>query len=346
MQCKKCGVIVPEGAFCLRCGWKQAQQPVASTLGAIHNRWKKRKHYRELSAKGKEGYDLAWKRLCVLSEKEIQRITFDEYQGVLDNMADEGLSKSTQEKVQQLVSQLNKLGIREGLLTVNLGQELVLEGRARKESLTFEDQHIPRMIEYAKSSENRYHHAAMVTLCLIFTAYRPEEFFHIRCEDLDPAVPILVAGSKTEAGKNRMVPILSVIRPYIEKWYLSCPIRNGKREGYLVRGPKGGKKDLGNWRAREFYPMTLELGINQPNQLNQKRKVPHITPYSARHTFATLAYRADVDKEALSKMVGHLSFETTHRFYIHSELEAMRREANKIESYLAEKMPFNIETKI
>lgn len=338
MVCVQCGKKVAEGSFCLLCGWNQNHSPQVSTLGAIYDQWVRRKHYQELSPKGKEGYNLAWKRLCILAEKEVQQVTFEEYQAILDQMAQTGLSKSSQEKVQQLISQLNKFAIRQGLLHVNLAPELVLEGKKEKESIPFADEHIPLLIEYASSGENQYSHAAMVTLCLIFTGYRPEELFKIRCEHLDPHIPALIAGSKTEAGKNRIVPILPVIQPYISKWYLSCPIKQQQRSGYLVRGPKAGKKNLANWREREFYPMTLELGINRPDQLTRKKEFQHITPYSARHTFATLAYRAGVDKNVLIRMIGHTNFKTTQKFYIHSELETMLNEATKIEAYLTGKI--------
>ena len=84
--------------------------------------------------------------------------------------------------------------------------------------------------------------------------------------------------------------------------------------------------------------MTLELGINRPDQLTRKKEIQHITPYSARHTFATLAYRAGVDKNVLIRMIGHTNFKTTQKFYIHSELEIMLSEATKIDTYLTGKI--------
>ena len=76
--------------------------------------------------------------------------------------------------------------------------------------------------------------------------------------------------------------------------------------------------------------MTQELGINQPDQIAAKKKIPHITPYSARHTFATLAWRADVDTNALTKLIGHTSIKTTTKYYIHSDYQKMKQEAEKI----------------
>lgn len=332
MKCVNCNAEVSEGLFCSLCGWNQKHIPKTSTLENLRTKWMLTKHYRSLGPKGKRGYDLAWRFLLPLAAKPIQNIVFEDYQAVLDEMAVNDYSRSAQEKVQQLISQLNKLAMQDGLIYRNIAPDLALEGKEAKESLPFEDRHIPLLLECARSG-GKYQEAARITLCLIFTGFRPEEFFSIRCEDLDPRRPFLMAGSKTEAGKNRKVPVLSVIQPYIINWYLSCPVANHQKQGYLVRGARGGRKDLHNWRNREFYPMTLELGINRPDELNRKRTIPHITPYSARHTFATLAYRAGVDKDALKQIIGHSSFDTTTKFYIHSETEALLREAQKIETY-------------
>ena len=116
MVCMNCKKIVSDGLFCSICGWDQRKDPARCTLNEVHNRWKKRKHYRSLGPKGKSGYDLAWKKLETLACRPIQTITFDEYQTVLDEMAASGLALSTQQKVQQLISQLCKLAISESLL--------------------------------------------------------------------------------------------------------------------------------------------------------------------------------------------------------------------------------------
>ena len=334
MICHNCKSTVSDGLFCSICGWDQRKIPGQCTLKVIYDRWKKRKHYRHLGPKGKGGYELARKRLIQIENMPIQEITFDDYQSIMDEMAAEGLSIS----MQQLISQLNKMAIEENLITQNFASELVLEGKEAKETVPFDLSHIPLLLDYASSG--RYAQAAQITLVLIFTSYRPEELFSIRCEDIDPKIPFLCSGSKTEAGKNRIVPILPIIQPYILRWYLSCPVENHRKRGFLVRGPKGARKNLTNWRAREFYPMTLELGINRPDQLAQKRGMPHITPYSARHSFATWSAKAGVNDETLAKMIGHVNIKTTEKYYIHAELlelptaRTIPQEAMKIKKYV------------
>ncbi len=331
MICKNCHCDVPTGKFCLFCGWDQNQIPADCTLEKIHARWVRGKHYRELTRAGKAGYDLAWRRrLSCLADKKINQISLSEYQEILDTMAEEGLSKSTQAKVQHLISQLSQLAIAEGILIRNPACNLILEGRRSRETLPFEDHHIAALLQYVQNPDATYLDAAKITLTLIFTGYRPEELFSIRRCNVNPQEGFLIAGSKTEAGKNRIVPVVDIIAPFLTEWYLSCP---QDPDAYLIRSSRGGKVVLNNWRAREFYPMTQELGINRPDQIASKTKIPHITPYSARHTFATLAWRADVDSNALTKMIGHASIKTTAKHYIHRDFMKMRAEANKISEF-------------
>ena len=338
MICVNCKKWVSDGLFCSICGWDQRNNPDRCRLKAVFDRWKKRKHYRDLGCKGKEGYNLAWNWISRLGDVPIQEISFDAYQAGLDEMAAAGLSVSMQQKVQQLISQLSKQAITEGILSRNPAPELALEGKEARETLPFQPEHISLLLEHAKSG--LYAQAAQITLVLLTTGFRPQELFSIRCEDIDPRVPYLCSGSKTAAGRNRVVPILSMVRPFLVNWYLACPVVDGHKRGYLVRGPKGARKNLTNWRAREFYPMTLELGINRPDQLNDKHNIPHITPYSARHSYATMSAYAGVKKDVLAKVIGHSSYTTTEKYYIHAnladlpEMQEVQREAQKLEDFL------------
>lgn len=56
-----------------------------------------------------------------------------------------------------------------------------------------------------------------------------------------------------------------------------------------------------------------------------------LVPYSCRHTYASLADRAEVDKDALIKMIGHASYKFTKRTYIHENLPQFAAEIKKLE---------------
>ena len=83
----------------------------------------------------------------------------------------------------------------------------------------------------------------------------------------------MTGGEKTDAGRNRTIPIRDEIIPYIVQ-FLNEP---GE---YLVSSPRGKKTNPDNWRGRNFYSLLERLGFDFKDE--QGRNV--ITPHRARHT--------------------------------------------------------------
>lgn len=335
MQCKKCKCEVPNGRFCCCCGWDQSRLAgQLQTFGDVFQNWSNL-HYRRIGTKSKETYDGCWSKLQSYQDVPITQLTTMEYQEMLDKHTS-GQSKSSQRKMQIFISQLCKHAMMLGLLQVNFATFLLLDGYESAESTPFTIAEIATIQKYAENKKHLYWQAARITLCLIFTGFRPNEFFSLQQEHIHFKEGFMVGGSKTKAGKNRVVPILPMIHEYIFEWcMLSCT--DGDASTYLVKSQKGQKINLRNWRTREFYPLMAELGINDPYSYLCKNYNARMKPYSARHTFATLAYQAGVHPETIKKIVGHVSFDFTSKIYIHSDIEYIRTETSKIVNFLAVK---------
>lgn len=154
---------------------------------------------------------------------------------------------------------------------------------------------------------------------MIFTGFRPTEFFSLEVKNIDIDNMFIRGGAKTEAGKNRIVPIYSGIQGYFKDFYNEAIQEHRK---YLFVNLRGNKIDVNNFRNRYFYKTLLDIGILK----NENDK--HVTPYSTRHTFATLCDRADIDDDLIIRMIGHTTKKTT-QIYIHKTEEDMK---NAIES--------------
>lgn len=313
-----------ESRFCSACGKDQTVDII--TLEQIHVSWKKM-HYRKISEKGKEGYTNAWRRLQPLAHRPAVQLELEDFQNILDEMLP--TSHSNQEKLQQLIGQLCKHSFLTGNgLRLNYAAYLILEGYRSKESLIFSDSQIVNIWEYALKPSNQYYQAARVTLCLIFTGLRPNELFNVSKHDINTKHQYFIAsGSKTTAGKNRIIPLIPIIWPFIAEWFLAAPISTNESPSYLLTGPKGARYSLTNWRAREFYPLMLELEINKPSFYEQQKH----TPYSSRHTYVSLAFRAGVEKELLKKMVGHTNWNFTTDTYVHAQIMQYQVEMGKVQ---------------
>lgn len=151
-------------------------------------------------------------------------------------------------------------------------------------------------------------------LAMCYTGFRPSEFLALKKDSFDAERWTLRGGAKTDAGKNRIVPVHPLIRPIIAKQMFA----SGE---YLFSVHKDKPTTLDNFRQACFYPALEALGI-QP--VPKPREKPERTPYSTRHTFATLMKSvkgSDKDKAAL---MGHTSFEMTLH-YQHEDYDSLKK---------------------
>ena len=315
-KCTRCGRKIKKYQFCPHCGARQLESSI--TLGEIYQEWSSL-HYRKIGKKTIEGYDNAWRHsLQPLKNIAIEDIRVSDYQKILDGIADK--SQSLQHKLLLLIGQLCRYAIAvHRLHVVEPTRYLIMDGKANKSREIYSDDEIARLFLYA-DLDVAFSSTAKVVLLLIFTGARPEELFEVRKENVNlDECYIFFNGSKTEAGKNRLIPLVSQVVPYVDWFYHKCEIE------YLISSPKGCRMNLHNWRKRCFYPLMHELGISNPDE-------PHrLVPYCCRHTYASLADRANVDKDTLSKLVGHTSYKFTKRTYIHEKLPQLQAETNKID---------------
>lgn len=146
-------------------------------------------------------------------------------------------------------------------------------------------------------------------LILIYTGVRPSELLNIRPENVSlPEKYFTVTKSKTEAGRNRIVPINEKIFPYIERRALA---------GYpylfmQIFSNKTKKMGYDYYYRSVFQPIMEDLDMEH-------------RPHDCRHTFATLLNNADANKTSIKELVGHSSFLTTEKIYTHKDIEELRK---------------------
>lgn len=155
------------------------------------------------------------------------------------------------------------------------------------------------------------HEGAKIILAMCVTGFRPSEFLSLTHDSYDLEKNQLRGGAKTDAGRNRIVPVHPSIKAIIAERYLSgAPYLFGNgAEPYTLQ----------HFRESVFYPALDEIGIQPMPKPGDK---PARTPYSTRHTFATLMKAvpgADKDKAAL---MGHTSYEMTLH-YTHEDAHSL-----------------------
>lgn len=227
----------------------------------------------------------------------------------------EKFSRAICEKIRNLASQLCKFAMQEDLINKNYAQFLQLPPMQESNRQPFSDEDIKILL----SNDND--ETVKIILILIYTGFRPSEFFNLEVKNIDIEKWFIRGGGKTEAGRNRIVPISPKIQQYVKYFYTKAKLKGQK---YLIVNSRGNRLDVNNFRNRYFYKTLEDLGILE----NENDR--HLTPYSTRHTFATLCDRAGIDENLLIKMIGHTTKKTTDKFYIHKTEEDMQKAISSI----------------
>lgn len=263
--------------------------------------------YPGLLPKSQEDYDITWRRFASLADTPMRRLRTEDVQRLIDEDTARGLSRSHAEKIKKLYSQCCKVAMREDIIDKNYADFLRLPKGAAPKREVFSPEQI-RVLE-----DNREDETVRLILILIYTGLRINELFTLRVEDIHLDDGYFVGGEKTDAGRDRMVPIIPDIREDLAYFM-------ARATGELLISGYAGQRVARNWRRRDYYPTLERLGL------------PAIKPHGCRYTFATRAVAAKVQPEVLQKVIGHTKYTTTMQFYAQEDLPSAARELAKISS--------------
>ena len=285
------------------------------TVEKCYEEWSKL-HYPTLSKSGEGSYKNAWRYFEKIKQMKMRDVKTSHLQSCV-NIAAEQFSRPQCEKIKSLASQLCKFAMKEDLINKNYADFLELPPVIESETKPFTDSEVKLLLQNDKNE------TVKIILILIYTGLRPSELLNMRITNVDLERGFLRGGSKTEAGKNRIIPISSKIENYVAYFYDKSSI-NGRK--YLITNTKGYRMDLSNFRNRYFYRTLTDIGILKNDDDR------HVTPYSCRHTFATMCDKADIDDSLLIKMIGHTTKKTTEKFYIHKTEEDMKKAIESLDA--------------
>lgn len=268
------------------------------TFAEVFEAWKE-EHFKEIGEKGVESYSRAFDVFSTLHGKKFRDLRTADFQTVLDPHMKK--SHSTVSKYKQLLTQMSQWAIREEICTTNFAKFVRVPESVRKEKEIFTEEDVAKL--EADNSE-----AAKIVLMLIYTGMRIGELFSLEVADCHGNY--VVGGEKTEAGRNRVIPIRPEGRYYFSYFQAQA---NGSTllSGYV------GQKTVANFRRRDYYPLLDRLGI------------PRITPHAARHTFTSWAVKEGVAPEILQKILGHADYSTTANIYTHIDVDTLVKALEK-----------------
>ncbi len=278
------------------------------TLGEVYEQWSERK-FRKIGQSAQKGYNNAWARLSVLKDKEMAFITLDDLQGVVDAQEREGIAPGTIVKYKSLMGALYRHAMERDIVSKDWSQFVELpkaEARVKKDALT--EEQVSKVREMAEAEVPW----ADTVLLLCYTGFRISEFLALTPDSFHRKGDIcwLQGGMKTEAGKNRVVPVHPSVQGYLEAWLR----KGGKR---LICGPLGGGIGDSDYRADCFSPIVEALGV------------PEASPHWCRYTAASRMRMAGVDPVAIKRILGHADADITGH-YTKVTVEYLFQEMKKV----------------
>jgi integrase len=265
------------------------------TFKEVKDRWSAI-HYPILSKSAVTSYELSFSYAKEFWNWPITKLKYKHYQAVINDMHNKGLTYSSQKKFKNLVGQCLDFAIKNEWAEFNYAPMLQLDRHIPVHNkVPFSEMEIRRLWHYY----NRYSGVDIV-LMLIYTGVRVGEFLRIDMKKdcfLDDRY-FIVRESKTEAGRNRMVPIHRDILPFFKA---------RRKYQYAATDRKG--HYFSNYNS--FHKMFREV--------MEKMNTNH-TIHETRHTCATLLDSAGANDMATKKILGHAGTGITKQVYIHKYL--------------------------
>lgn len=183
-------------------------------------------------------------------------------------------------------------------------------------SVETKNEHIVYSPEEMKLLENNQAKPlAKMLLVQCYSGWRPKELIEITLDHVDLENWSFSGGSKTNAGKNRIVPIHSHIQPLVKELYDEA-VSKGSNYLFCDRHGRALSYDC-IWKRNK--KIIDELKLNPAHRLHDGRK-----------HFITMAKKANVNEYCLKLMVGHAITDITEKVYTQRNLEWLRTEIEKI----------------
>lgn len=266
------------------------------TFSDVFSLWSER-HFPEVSEATAKSYRNAYAYLTPLHDKDMKQIRTADIEHTVE---DGDVPRTVVRFVKSLLIQMYRYALAHEICDKNYSQ--LVDLRSDHEA------QIERKVFTAEEVENLPNDVyGDVMRVALYTGMRPSEVCALQRSEVDFENGMLrIAGSKSKAGHNRVLPI----HPYIYTTLQRNCLKSAKFDitGVFVN-------QHGNQVKYQRYK-------------EQVYKLNH-TPHDTRHTFATCAMLCEMDDYAVKLIMGHAVSDLTKRVYTHANEEWLKEQMAK-----------------
>lgn len=263
------------------------------TLQELYNLWLEKRAVK-LGDSNRSSLKSAYKHCSKLVKLRYKAIKSYQMQDCIDSC---GKGYSTQGAIKNLWGHLDRFAMELDIITKCNSDLLTSEPIPETTKEVFTDEEVTRLWENEKLEW------VDSVLFFLYTGFRISEMIELKTANIDLNAQTMTGGTKTAAGKNRIVPIHSKIQHIVQKRV------EQSKSGYLFE--YNGKK-LNQTQYREFWAAVMD-----------KLEMEH-TPHECRHTFRSRLDSAGANKVCIDRLMGHKSKGTGERVYTHKNIEELR----------------------
>lgn len=252
-----------------------------------------------------DSYRAAFKKLEEYHNTKFRELRTAHFQKIINELSQ---SRSALSDIKTLLGLLYKYAMQNDIVHKNYAGFLILPKEQKSVKPAFSEVEL-KIIE--KSIGKVEFADCIYFMC--YTGLRITEFVKLTKFQVheNERTCALHGGIKTEAGKDKIIPVHPKIKPILYKWMA--------KGGEVIFCRPDGKPYTSNYfREKCFYPALEEMGI-------QKNEKPYrLTPHATRRTFATMLSKAGVREEDFIAMMGHTDFTVDIESYIYQTAEKLQ----------------------
>lgn len=272
-------------------------EAAGATMGEMYDKWFER-HSQTVGLRTGQNINSAWLHCTGLYKKQIRELKPGEIKMFIETLE---VSDQMKHKIKNIISQVYDYAIEYDIVDRNPAKQfkLSLKPIEHKHHISFTEDELNVLWK----NINLPGIDTMLIQC--YMGWRPQELININIEDISGNA--IKGGLKTNAGRNRVVPI----HPRIEG--LIRARMSVKREGRLFQ--------LASYSSYydQFMANIKRLGLSEEH-----------SPHDCRKTFVTLCKKYKVDEYAIKRMVGHAIKDLTEETYTDRPYSWLLEEIKKI----------------
>lgn len=279
-----------------------------TTLGDLFDIWIEKKKLDITKDSVREYQNIYKNYLLIFNNRAVRDLKYSHLQPVLFDAP-----KTMSIRIKSILKGLYTVALKNNIVDKDISTLLETNKIAnyKKETSIYNNELVKKIWIFSKNTENmRLKMTAHMVLILLYSGMRAIEIRLLENENILLEKNYMIGGRKTEAGKDRIIPIHSKIKPLIKLYF------NQENKYLFMSSKKTPYSDV--TFKRNFYKLRNLLNFSNNR-------------HDTRHTFITKLKQLGISDGKLKKIVGHETDDITDGVYTHYEPKDLLMEVEKID---------------